>query len=161
MHPQMRASLILVLVSFYLCRVSGRKLIQVDDKNGPHACDSLRNKDVSNFSCDSLQKVLRFVADSGNVAGNNSYDYVEIQISEGHYELTEQVAIEQNIVLRAKTVESVQVTFNGLILNDSFHAILIRSVEHATVEGISFEGIQGIIVFENVTRVSISNSSFR
>ena len=156
MQPQMRASLILVLVSF-MCRVTGRKLILVN------ACDSLHNKDVSNFSCDSLQKVLRFVADSGNVAGNDSYDYVEIQISEGHYELTEQVTIEQNIVLTADTVESVQVnvTFNGLVLNDSFHAILIRSVEHATIEGISFEGSQGVIVFENVTRVFISNSSFR
>lgn len=160
MQPQMRAALILVLVSF-MCRVTGRKLILVDDENGPHACDSLRNKNVSNYSCNSLQKVLKFVADSENLAGNDSYDYVEIQISKCRNELTEQVSIEQNIILTAKTVESVKITFNGLILDDSFHAILIRSVEHATIEGISFERSRGIIVFENVTRVFISNSSFR
>lgn len=137
-------------------------MILVDAENGTHrACPSMWNKDVSNFFCDSLQKVLRFVEDSGNVAGDDSYDDYVIQISEGHYELTEQVAIEQNIVLRAETAESVYVTFSGLILKESFHALLIRSVERAAIEGISFEGSQGIIVFENVTRVSISNSSFR
>lgn len=151
-------ALCLVLASCtYMSRAvaAGRISILVDHENGPDACYSLWTRDADNFSCDSLQTVLHSV-DNCTKRGNDScwYNDVEIRIARGCYELTELVVIERNITIRAET-PGVQVNFS------IDGQVLVMSVDYAEIEGISFEGDKGIITFENVTRVFISNSNFR
>lgn len=151
------AALCLVLASCtYMSRAvaASRISILVDHENGP-ACNSLWTRDADNFSCDSLQTVLLSVANCTK-RGNDScwYNDVEIRIARGCYELTELVVIERNITIRAETP--------GVQVNFSIDCqVLVMNIDYAEIEGISFEGDKGIITFENVTRVFISNSNFR
>ena len=125
------------------------RVITVDQRSDSPACDSLwSGESLSNFSCDSLQYVL------STIPMERDSD-VEVQIAEGHYNLTDSVTIKQNITLRAEVPGAVHVNFNDL-LKDSFYAILFTSAKHTAIEGISFEwSHRGIIVFENVSQVSI------
>ena len=109
--------------------------------------------------------MLEFVANMNeDDAGNDTY--VEMRIAEGHYEVVESVRIQQNVVIRAETPGTeVMVTFDSLTLQNTaeleYHAILIENVSFARIEGIRFERSQGVITFDNVERVSVSNSNFR
>lgn len=161
MKPQKLAFLVFVLSSFAY-RVASTNFILLNDNSRPDACNlsSINCKDASNqLSCGSLDEVLGFVADCGDD------DDVEIQVSKGRYELTKGVIIEKNLTIRAEMPGTVEVEVRlkdaFLIRDAEYVAFLIRNAEYAAVEGISFEGSEEIMVFENITEVFIYNSSFR
>ena len=161
-QKQWLAIVIFILVSFK-CRVGDGRLIVVNQKNSSDSCNSLQRE--GGGYCNSLQTVLHFVANSTKIGNGSSI--VEVQVTEGSYELGDPVTIQQSIILRAKTPGTmvlVKLEEQNLTCNDSSvscYGLLIKSAEHAAIEGITFEKSRGIITFENVSRVSISNSKFR
>ena len=167
MHAQKLAVLIFILTSLQSGLGDGSLSIIVDQKNSSASCHSSWSEGETNY-CNSLQQVLSFVANASNSAkiGNDS-SFVDVHITGGPYELADPVIIEQNIMLRAKTPGAmvvVNLEMQNLSCNDSSiscHGLLIRNVENVTIEGIIFEKSEGIITFENVSKVTISNSKFR
>jgi hypothetical protein len=171
MHAQRLTDFILILTS--LCSLQsglgdGSLSITVDHNNTSASCDSLWSEGEAKY-CDSLQQVLSFIANTSKSAGiGNDSNFVDVHIAEGRYELADPVInIEQNIMLRAKTpgtVVTVSMEKQELGCNDSSascHGLLIINVRSVIIEGITFERSEGIITFENVSRVTISNSKFR
>lgn len=168
MHAQKLTIFIFILTSLQSGLGDGSLSIMVDHKNTSASCDSLWSEGEVKY-CDSLQQVLGFIANTSESAGiGNGSSFVDVLIAEGLYELSDPVIdIEQSIMLRAKTpgvVVTVNMEKQKLGCNDSSiscHGLLIRNVENVMIEGIIFEKSEGIITFEDVSRVTISNSKFR
>ena len=164
MRVQKLAVVIFILTSLQCQLGDGSPVsIIVDQKNSSATCDW--SGGGASYQCNSLQQVLSFIANSTNI-GNGS-NFIGVQITGGRYELTDPVTIEQNIILRAKTPGTmviVNLQKQELRCNDSSvscHGLFIRNVENVTMEGIVFEKSEGIITFENVSRVTVSDSKFR
>ena len=154
-----------LILSSYTCRGAGvdKLSILVDLEVDPGGCAKpLGGETVGDITCNSLQNMLEFVAGIADAANGS---YVEIRIAAGHYKVTDSVVIEQNMIILAESPGTVLVTFDDLALENEatgeYHAILIQNAEFAEIEGIAFESSQGVITFENVSRVTVSNSSFR
>lgn len=168
MHAQKLTVLMFILTSLQSQLGVGRQSIIVDQKNSSASCDSLSSEGEASY-CNSLQQVLSFIANnsnSANIIGNGS-SFIEVHIAGGRYDIADPVIIEQSIMLRAKppgamviiTLEKQSLGCNGSSV--SCHGLLIRNVKQVTIEGIVFEKSEGIITFENVSSVNISNSEFR
>lgn len=168
MHAQKLTIFIFILTSLQSGHGDGSLSIMVDQKNTSASCDSLWSEEEVKY-CDSLQQVLSFMANSSESASiGNGSGFVDVLIAEGHYELADPVIdIKQSIILRAKTPGAmviVSMEKQKLGCNESSiscHGLLIRNVENIIIEGIVFEKSEGIITFEDVSRVTISNSKFR
>lgn len=164
MHAQKLAIVIFILTSL---QGDGTPVsIIVDQNNSLASCDW--SGGGTSYQCNSFQQVLSFIANTTNSTNHgNDSNLVNVQIAGGRYELTDPVIIQQNIMFRAKTpggMVTVSLENQKLSCNDSSvscHGLLIRNVEHVTIEGIMFENSEGIITFENVSRVTVSNSKFR
>ena len=167
MQAQKLAVLIFILISLQSQLGDGSLSVMVDQKNSSASCHSSWSEGETNY-CNSLQQVLSFVANTSNSAktGNDS-SFVDVHIAGGRYELADPVIIKRNIMIRAKTPGAmviVNLEMQNLSCNDSSiscHGLLIKNVENITIEGIIFEKSEGIITFENVSKVTISNSKFR
>ena len=166
MHIQ-RLTVIVFILTLLQSRLGSRGLSVIVDQNSSASCDSLWGEEQAKY-CDSLQQVLSLIANtSSNAKIENIGSFVDVQIAAGDYELADPVTIEHSIILRAKSPGIiVKVTLKNQTLgcNDSSsscHALLIKNVENVTIEGIIFDRSEGIMTFENVSRVAISNSKFR
>ena len=168
MHAQKLTIFIFILTSLQRGLGDGSLSIMVDQKNTSASCDSLWSEGEVKY-CDSLQQVLSFMANTSESANiGNGSSFVDVLIAEGHYELADPVIdIKQSIILRAKTpgamvIVSMEKQKLGCNVSSiSCHGLLIRNVENVMIEGIVFEKSEGIITFEDVSRVTISNSKFR
>ena len=90
---------------------------------------------------------------------------VQVNISPGSYVISRVLNIFQNVALRGVGGD-VTVAFNatkpaGYQAGDPFYVLLVRDTFFASLSNIRFASSTGIIAFENVTEVRITNCTFR
>ena len=132
----------------------------VDSSNcDPENFTSNQTLFVTDIQCGNLQEALLLIA-----RGSHQLDCVlMVMIQEGHYSISQEIEISQNLMLNAASTHDVSVSFtvnNSSLRNQSYPLLFIHT-EFVELVGIEFHGSSGIIGFENVTDVVITDSIFR
>ncbi len=124
---------------------------------------------LANRTCTDLQDVLLNIAGTETRA-NEPYSCIEVDVYPGTYLMNRAIAIDnQSVILRGveSGVQNVSVTFNfsgsfdPTQTSEAFYVIRLTNLEYAEFSGIEFYNSPGIIGFDNISTVVITECSFR
>ncbi len=142
----------------------GVSRVEVDQRGGGD-CSGLGTQSLANQTCSDLQVVLISVAAARTSTAEPS-SCIEVVVHNGTYLINSTISIcNQSVILRG--VDSVGVTFD---LSSSFdptqtfephYVIQLANLDYAEISGIDFSDSPGILGFENISTVVVSDCSFR
>ena len=114
-----------------------------------------------NLTCNDLQEAL--VAINSTIF-HKSNSCIEVVISRGTHYMTETVEIAQNVHIHGEHAVEVFVDFNDVKSppNVSFFSVItFLHADYVEISGIEFSNSPGVVAIENVTRIHVSDSSFK
>ena len=116
-----------------------------------------------NITCSSLEDVLKRVAieQMSNLFG----ECIEVIVQSGNYVVTERIVVQHNMVLRGTQNVTVAFSLNETLYPantpDPYYVLTFADSDYSGISGINFHTSPGIIVFQDVTNVTIEDCSFR
>lgn len=129
--------------------------IEVDE----HSRSDCSNMSSNHTSCDSLQDALLLVS------GSLREECVEISIVPGRYHITKNLIVPISLLLRGIKDESdsilVHIETPSKIPSEFTYGLSFRNSEFVHISGVNFTGSDGVVGFDNVSSVELSNLSFR
>lgn len=125
--------------------------------------DGLRGQDCKgqtleqNLTCNSIMDMLNVITeDSSNTS-------VEVIINSGSYVVEGTFIVARDVSIRGQEGQSVEIHLQtqGSTPPVFMYSLSFRNTGYVSIQNISFTGSNGILGFDNVSRVEISSSSFR
>ena len=130
-------------------------LVQVDEVFGSD-CSGLSLEEQQNYTCNSLQDALSLVSSSFSPES-----CVEVIINRGRYTVEGIVIITRDLVIHGRDGHVVTVELLIQPSSDFQYSLSFRNTSSAVLQNIEFLGSNGVIAFDNVSRVEVGDSSFR
>lgn len=129
--------------------------VVVDELGGNDCRASTSDTVQQNYNCSSLKDTLNLV--SSFPAGS----CVEITINQGRHTVEGTVIIDRDLLLHGRAGHAITVEL--LIQpSDKFqYSFSFRNTDRVHIWNLDFVGSNGIVGFDNVSTVEVSNSSFR
>ena len=109
------------------------------------------------LTCNSFVHVLNLLSQSpSNVS-------VEVIINEGSYTVEGSFHISRDVLIRGREGHSVEIELltQGSTPPVFLYSLSFRNTEHVSLCNIDYSGSNGVIGFDNVSKVEVSSSSFR
>ncbi len=135
--------------------------VEVDQQRGGD-CSGLGTQSMANQTCSDLQVVLLSVAAARTHTVEPS-SCIEVVVHPGTYVINSTITIRnQSVILRG--VDTVVVTFGSFDPTQTFephYVVQLANLEYAEISGIDFSDSPGILGFENISTVVVSDCSFR
>ena len=130
-------------------------LVQMDEVFGSD-CSGLSLEEQQNYTCNSLQDALSLVSSSFSPES-----CVEVIINQGRYIVEGTVIVTRDLVIHGRDDHVVTVELLIQPSSDFQYSLSFRNTSSAVLRNIEFLGSNGVITFDNVSRVEVSDSSFR
>ena len=136
-------------------------VIEVNSKMGLDCSGTTHH--LVNITCSSLADVLKRVAieQMSNLFG----ECIEVIVQSGNYVVTERIVVQHNMVLRGTQNVTVAFSLNETLYPantpDPYYVLTFADSDYSGISGINFHTSPGIIVFQDVTNVTIEDCSFR
>ncbi len=142
----------------------GVSRVEVDQRGGGD-CSGLGTQSLADQTCSDLQVVLLSIAASRTSTAEPS-SCIDVVVHPGIYVINSTISIcNQSVILRGNG--SVVVTFDlpsGFDPTQTFepqYVVQVANLEYAEISGIDFSESPGILGFENISTVVVSDCSFR
>ena len=118
--------------------------------------------DTDQYTFDDLEEALDWTSNSTGSNSYNSTPCFDITVAPGNYSLLRSYNICSNFILQGgrSSLEG-PVVISAHSLTHPHFILFFKAADYVEIAGIQFEHSPGIIGFENITRVSIKDSSFR
>lgn len=131
--------------------------VVVDELNGLNCSDNLWHR--QNITCSSIKDTLELISKEPFI--NTSC--VEVIINQGQYLVEGSIIISRNVYIRGRNGHSVRVHLEtqGSDPPEFLYSLSFRNTDYVCIGHIEFTGSEGVIGFDNVSRVEVANSSFR
>lgn len=140
-------------------RCNGSSIIIVVDQSHGEDCSllkSLQENPRENLTCTDVKDTLLLLASPAEGC-------VEVIINQGTYTIEGTVTIPRDVHVHAKRDHTVVIIFSttGPVPPEYMYSLSFNNSQFVSVTDIQFIGSDGVIGFDNVSKVIVSDSSFR